>query len=61
MSDKHAATYHGSDLQRRRELTAMTKPELIEWIVKLEGNAKRTQDAINSVKERIDAAYGNEP
>lgn len=48
---------NGSDLSRRRELAAMTKAELIDWIIQIEGNAKRTQDAINAMKERITAAY----
>ncbi|MFF1540480.1 hypothetical protein ACFVWL_10390 [Microbacterium sp. NPDC058269] len=41
-------------LQRRRELTAMTKPELIDYIVSIE-------DDLAALATRIDHAYGDEP
>lgn len=43
-----------TNLQRRRELTAMTKPELIDYIVNVEDN-------LAALTTRIDHAYGDEP
>lgn len=43
-----------TNLQRRRELTAMTKPELIDYIV-------RVEDSLSALSNRIDHAYGDEP
>lgn len=43
-----------TNLQRRRELTAMTKPELIDYIVNVEDN-------LAALATRIDHAYGDEP
>ena len=51
MSDTQPAK---TDLQRRRELTAMTKVELIDYIIGI-------QDDLAALSSRIDAAYGNEP
>ncbi len=61
MGDKHAAAYHGSDLQRRRELAGMSKTELVDWVIQLETSSKRTEQAINALKQRIADAYGDEP
>ncbi|PVE95002.1 hypothetical protein [Microbacterium sp. TPD7012] len=58
MSDVRAVNQAVSnDLQRRRQLKGMTKPELIDWVVQLETNAKRTQDSIDALKDRIRTAY----
>lgn len=43
-----------TDLQRRRELKAKTKPELINIIRQLE-------TGIGHLADRIDHAYGDEP
>lgn len=43
-----------NELQRRRTLAGMTKAELIDRIITLE-------TGINELRERIDAAYGDEP
>lgn len=43
-----------NELQRRRQLTDLTKTELIDRIIALEAG-------INNLRERIDAAYGDEP
>lgn len=43
-----------TNLQRRRELTAMTKRELIDYIVNVEDN-------LAALATRIDHAYGDEP
>ncbi|WP_136032476.1 hypothetical protein [Microbacterium sp. PF5] len=43
-----------TDLQRRRELKAMTKPELIDYIV-------RVENSLAALSDRIDHAYGDEP
>ena len=43
-----------TDLQRRRELKAMTKPELIDYIMSIEDN-------LAALAARIDHAYGDEP
>ena len=43
-----------NDLVRRRELKQMTKPELIDYIV-------RVENSLNALTTRIDHAYGNEP
>ena len=43
-----------TNLQRRRELTAMTKPELIDYIVSIEDN-------LAALATRIEHAYGDEP
>ncbi|MFJ6429701.1 hypothetical protein [Microbacterium maritypicum] len=43
-----------SNLQRRRELASMTKPELIDYIVNIEDN-------LAALSARIDHAYGDEP
>lgn len=42
-----------TDLQRRRELTTMTKPELIDYIVSIEDN-------LAALATRIEHAYGDE-
>lgn len=43
-----------TDLQRRRELKAMTKPRLIDYIV-------RVENSLAALSDRIDHAYGDEP
>ena len=43
-----------TDLQRRRELTRMTRVELIDYIVNIEDN-------LAALAARIDHAYGDEP
>lgn len=43
-----------TDLQRRRELKAMTKPQLIDYIV-------RVENSLAALSDRIDHAYGDEP
>ena len=43
-----------TDLQRRRELKRMSKPELIDYIVNVEDN-------LSALATRIDHAYGDEP
>ena len=43
-----------TDLQRRRELKRMSKPELIDYIVNVEDN-------LAALSARIDHAYGDEP
>ena len=61
MADKFAATFHGSELLRRRELAGMSKPELIDWVVQLETANTATQTALTALRERIGTAYGQEP
>lgn len=52
-NDKAAATYHPSreavktDLQRRRELAAMRKPELIDYIIRVENSLAAISDRID--------------
>lgn len=58
MADKHAATYHGSDLQRRRELAGMTKAELIDWILQIEAANHAATRATTALRERVE---GYEP
>ena len=59
-NDKVAETFHPSseavktDLQRRRELKRMSKPELIDYIV-------RVENSLAALSDRIDHAYGDEP
>lgn len=43
-----------TNLQRRRELKAMRKPELIDYIIGVEDN-------LAALATRIDHAYGDEP
>ncbi|WP_136043306.1 MULTISPECIES: hypothetical protein [unclassified Microbacterium] len=43
-----------TDLQRRRELKRMSKPELIGYIV-------RVENSLAALSDRIDHAYGDEP
>lgn len=43
-----------TNLQRRRELAAMTKPELIDYIVNIEDN-------LAALATRIEHVYGDEP
>jgi hypothetical protein len=43
-----------NDLQRRRELKQMTKPELINYIVRIE-------DDLYDLGRSLEHAYGNEP
>lgn len=43
-----------SDLERRRELSKLTKPELIDYIVNF-------QNAVEPLIASIDAAFGDEP
>lgn len=43
-----------TNLRRRRELKAMRKPELIDYIVGIEDN-------LAALATRIDHAYGDEP
>lgn len=42
-----------TDLQRLRELTVMTKPELIDYIV-------RVENSLATLSDHIDHAYGDE-
>jgi len=46
--------HQNNDLQRRRELEVMRKPELISYIVNIEDN-------LAALATRIDHAYGDEP
>lgn len=71
VSDKTNAALHGAtdterdalkqavktDLQPRRELAGMSKPELIELVMQREADGKRTQDAINALHDRVRNAY----
>lgn len=71
VSDKTNAALHGAtdaerdalkqavktDLQRRRELAGMSKPELVELVMQREADGKRTQDAINALLNRVRNAY----
>lgn len=43
-----------TDLQRRRELKRLPKPELIDYIV-------RVENSLAALSDRIDHAYGDEP
>lgn len=43
-----------NDLQRRRELKQMTKPELINYIIGIEND-------LHALGQRIEHAYGDEP
>lgn len=43
-----------TDLQRRRELAAMTKPTLIDYII-------RVENSLAALTERIDHAYSTDP
>lgn len=43
-----------TDLQRRRELAAMTKPTLIDYII-------RVENSLAALTERIDHAYSTYP
>lgn len=43
-----------TDLQRRRDLKRMTKPQLIDYIVRVEGS-------LSALSVRVDHAYGDEP
>jgi hypothetical protein len=60
MADKAAAALGPNvdavrnDLQRRRELAGMTKPELINMI-------RAYETGITALATRINHAYGNEP
>lgn len=60
MADKVAAALGPNvdavraDLKRRRELSGMTKPELISYIV-------RVEDDLHELGQRIEHAYGLEP
>lgn len=54
MADKLAAALHGSELNRRRELNAMTKAELVDYILGIDAKMR-------TLSARINAAYGLEP
>lgn len=41
-----------SDLQRRRELSTLTKVELIDWIVQVERSLEDARTALNALRER---------
>jgi hypothetical protein len=43
-----------SDLQRRRELTGLTKPELIDWIVQVERSLEDARTALNALRQRTE-------
>lgn len=43
-----------NELMRRRELTGMTKTQLIDYIISIEDN-------LHALAARIEHAYGNEP
>lgn len=71
VSDKTNAALHGAtdaerdalkqalktNLQRRRQLKDMSKPALIDYIMSLELSARRTQDALRSMQDRVRSAY----
>lgn len=50
-----------SNLERRRELSKLTKRELIDWIIQAEQGQATTTAALVALRDRVDHAYGEEP
>lgn len=46
-----------TQLERRRELSRLTKPELIDWIIQIETTHAATGDAIGALRDRVTTAY----
>ena len=43
-----------STLQRRRQLTNLTKAELVDWIIQLETALNNTRHTLNAFRARVD-------
>lgn len=46
-----------SELQRRRQLSRMSKTELIDWIIQVETALANTATAIGALRDRVTTAY----
>ena len=46
-----------TQLERRRELSRLTKPELIDWIIQIETAHANTADEIGALRDRVTTAY----
>lgn len=46
-----------SELERRKELSRLTKIELIDWIIQIETAHATTATAIGALRDRVTTAY----